>query len=144
MADVGDHCGNRLAGDGFLDGPEKLDSGFRSAENDGRRIDAVAAEAEGVRDADILAVAGELHEEDRGTILALHAVRGGEGKAESCACVARGVGEDLVNEALGQIEELSRIRMGFVLTGKTRVLFDAFNAGAEILQHSLFRKALHS
>ena len=105
MADVGDHGGNGLAGDGLLDGPEQLDDGFRPAENDGCRVDAVPRQPGSVGDADVLAVADELHEEDRRAVAGLHGVCRGEGKAESSTGIAPGVGEDLMDRTLGESEE---------------------------------------
>jgi len=143
MADVGNHRGDGLAGDGFLNRPEQLDGRLRPAEDDGFGIDAVPAEPKGVGDADILAVTAQLHQKDRGTVFTLHPASGGESKAKGCAGVACSSRKDLVDEALRKIEELGRIRGGPAKTGKTGGSFDAFNAGAEVLQHPLFRKAIH-
>lgn len=143
MADVRNHSGNGLAGDGFFNSPEQFDHGFRPAENNGPGVDPEPRQPAGVGDADILAVARELHEEDCRAATGLHGVRSRESEAEGGAGVAPCMGEDLVDKPLGEIEEFPRIDCGLVCPGKAGVLFDAFNPGPKILQHPLFRKARH-
>jgi hypothetical protein len=143
VADVSDYGGNGFAGDGFLYRPEQLDGGFGSAKDDGFGIDAKAGQAGSIGDTDVLAVTGELHEEDRRTVRALQAVRAGESEAEGGAGVARGFGEDLVDETLGQIEKPGGLRRNVSLGVEAGRFFDGFDAGSEVVQRPLFRKALH-
>ena len=127
-----------MAGDGFLDGPEKLDDGFRAAENDGIGVDAETLEPGAVKHAQILAVAVELSDDDGRAVGGEQHLSGGERKTQGCATYAVFVDKHLMKDTRRDSEKVGSRMNGICCSlGEQWPFFDGFDPGTEVIQRLL-------
>jgi hypothetical protein len=141
-ARIGDHRGNGPAADGLFDGPQQIGCTFHPAEDDLARIDTEAVETDRIGNAQILAIADQLQEEQRGTLDADELPRQPQRETEGRAGIATGVGEDLVQNPGGKRKHLVFGCWRCEIL-QNRPFFNAFDAGPQIFQRPLFGQDLH-
>jgi hypothetical protein len=99
------------AGNGFFGDPEQFGHAGGPDQNQGLRVEPKAQKPRSIRQAELLRLIGQLHVNDGNPLQGQKIARLGQGKAQTCPCIAAPIGEHFLQQSTRQKGKLSALSL---------------------------------